>query len=456
MKQRITALLLALALALSVCAASALAEEQETSDTQGTESSLSANGDESAPADDSETDTDAAEDESAEDAPSLAGPDAEEPGTPYEPDAVGSISFANLERRMRENNLNLLALEENIASIEVIDYDKMYESLRESLNGIALAQRYLLMDPTGLGSESYTYNQLDQAYDSLRDTFESIKDGELQEDNAGVIRQLKNVQDQVIMAGESLYTALVQLEAQEASLQRQLASLNRTVEELSLRYQLGQISALQLEQAKAGRTSLVSGLETVQMNVKNLKTQLEMLIGADLTGEISLSPVPEVTAAQLEKMDLETDLAAAKEQSYELYAADQTLKDAKEEYIDGLSQYGYSSTRYERQIVEHTWQAAQYTYDGTVQSYELSFRTLYAQVGDYRQILNAARVSLACQQDSYAAAQLKYQQGTISKNTLLTAEDDLHAAEDTVQNAAIDLFSAYNTYCWAVQHGILN
>ena len=55
MKQRITALLLALALALSVCAASALAEEQETSDTQGTESSLSANGDESAPADDSET-----------------------------------------------------------------------------------------------------------------------------------------------------------------------------------------------------------------------------------------------------------------------------------------------------------------------------------------------------------------------------------------------------------------
>jgi outer membrane protein TolC len=51
---------------------------------------------------------------------------------------------------------------------------------------------------------------------------------------------------------------------------------------------------------------------------------------------------------------------------------------------------------------------------------------------------------------------MKYEQGTISKNTLLSAEDDLHAAEDTVQNAAIDLFSAYNTYCWAVQHGILN
>jgi outer membrane protein TolC len=95
----------------------------------------------------------------------------------------------------------------------------------------------------------------------------------------------------------------VQLETQEASLQRQLATLNRTVEEMELRYQLGQISALQLEQTKAGRTSLVSVLETVQMNVYNLKIQLEMMIGADLTGEISLGPVPEVTEEQLADMD---------------------------------------------------------------------------------------------------------------------------------------------------------
>ena len=74
----------------------------------------------------------------------------------------------------------------------------------------------------------------------------------------------------------------------------------------------------------------------------------------------------------------------------------------------------------------------------------------------YKQILDAAQVSLASQQSSYAASQLKYEQGTISKNTLLSAEDELHAAEDAVQNAAIDLFTAYNTYCWAVQHGILN
>ena len=34
--------------------------------------------------------------------------------------------------------------------------------------------------------------------------------------------------------------------------------------------------------------------------------------------------------------------------------------------------------------------------------------------------------------------------------------DDLADAEEAVQSAAINLFSAYNTYLWAVEHGILN
>ena len=64
-------------------------------------------------------------------------------------------------------------------------------------------------------------------------------------------------------------------------------------------------------------------------------------------------------------------------------------------------------------------------------------------------------MTLACQQDSYAASELKYQQGTISENALLTARDALAEAEEKVLAAGNDLFSSYNSYCWAVQHGIL-
>ena len=112
---------------------------------------------------------------------------------------------------------------------------------------------------------------------------------------------------------------------------------------MELRYTLGQISALQLSEVKTGRTALESGLETLRMNVKSYKLQLEMLIGAEQTGEIALSPLPEVTAEQLAEIDLESDLAAAKERSYELYEAKQTLEDAAAEALDQIDRMHYAA-----------------------------------------------------------------------------------------------------------------
>lgn len=469
MRQKIIALLLALAVLASVCAVSALAEEQTQAETPEGDAPAESEG--ASPAEAAPEAGDEAEEESApEGPPSPAGPDLAENVT-IQPDPMGEVSFESVERRMRENNLQLLALEQSVLSIEDIDYDKLYDKLWHQLNDIAKAQwayvrasgamRSLSQIPgSGVSYSDYeyntTYDQLDRAYDAVREQFDAIVDGDMQKDNADLVRQLNNLEDQIVMAGEALYAALTAMESQERGLQRQLEGLDRTVEEMELRYQLGQISAMQLTEVKTGRTALESGLATLRMNVKNYKLQLEMLIGAEQTGEISLGALPEVTEQQLQEMDLERDLAAAKDKSYELYDAKKTLEDARDQYKEDGDNWGYNEDRMEFRNVKRTWQAAQYTYNNTVQSYELKFRTLYTQVGDYRQIWEAAKVSLECEQSSYAASELKYQQGAISRNALLTAGDDLREAEEKVRSAAGDLFSTYNTYCWAVQHGILN
>lgn len=454
MRQRIRSMLLALALALSLGAAPVLADqtpqpEPSAADPAETEQTQTEEG-ETAPAEGAE------ETEEAAPADSPAGPDQETTGEELEivPDPVGTVSFENLERRIREHNLQLLALEENVDSLEGMDYEAMQESLRKRLHIFAQGKWIKQTDEElanimGLGEVSLEF--LNSSYDALREQFDAIRDGELQKDNAGVIRQLKNLQDQIVMSGETLYMAIYAMETQETALQRQLAAMNRTVEEMELRYELGQISALQLQQTKSGRTSLVSGLETLQMNIRNYKLQLEMLIGAELTGEIELGAMPSVTDQELEKMDEEADLAAAKEQSYEIYAAEQTMEDAEDAYVENMT-----AVLYIKDSVERTLEAAKYTYNASIQDYELRFRMLYAQVQDYRQILSAAQTALACEQASYAAQELKYQQGSISENTLLSARDTLQEAEETVESAKNDLFSAYNSYCWAVEHGILN
>lgn len=462
MRQRVIALLLALAVLASVCAVSALAEEREAP-AQGA-AAEPAKAEEPAPETEGDSAPQEAEPENPEsespeqpEAPAPAGPDLAENVT-IQPDSLGEVSFANVERRMRENNLQLLTLEQNVLSIEDIDYDKLYDQLWHQLNDLAQAQWGLVQMSRFMDDYEYhsSYDQLDRAYDAVREQFEAIKDGDMQKDNADVIRQLKNLQDQIVVAGESLYAALTAMEGQEAGLKRQLEGLNRTVEEMELRYQLGQISAMQLSEAKSGRTALESGLATLRMNIKNYKLQLEMLIGAEQTGEITLGALPEVTAEQLAEMDLARDLAAAKDKSYELYDAEKTLEDARDQYKEDADYWGYNEKRLEFRNAKRAWQAAQYTYNNTVQNYELKFRTLYAQVEDYRQIWEAARVSLACEQASCAASELKFRQGTISRNALLTAKDSLREAEEKVRSAAGDLFSTYNTYCWAVRHGILN
>lgn len=371
----------------------------------------------------------------------------------YVPDPVGSITFENLERRLRENNLTLLALEENIQSIEVIDYDKMYEDLRQSLNDIAGAQWMMII--YGMG-ETPEAKALEQSYDALRETFDSLKDGELQKDNEDAIWQLENAQNQVVMAGESLYIAIVEMEQNRQALERSLAALDRSLEELELRYELGQISSQTLKQTQATRTSLLSSKQTLDSNIQNYKMQLELMAGGELNGEIQLGELPGVTDKQLMEMNLEEDLETAKKASYSLYEAAQTLDDAHETYEDNGGQYAATSDKYQYASAAHTYEAAKYNYNATVQNFEIAFRTLYLQVKDFKQVLDAAKTALAVEQDNYAVSQLKYEQGNLSYNDLLEAEDKVKEAQETVDGAENDLFSAYHNYRWAVDYGILN
>lgn len=365
------------------------------------------------------------------------------------PDPVGQLSFANLENRMRENNLTILMLEESIASIDEIDFDKQIDDLRQQLNKIAASITILR-----LMGDSEAADALQANYDSMKAQFDQLYEGDVQDDYDAAVRQLRNTEDQMIKTAETIYINILELQNTDAQLQRSLAAMNRTVQEMELRYDLGQISALQLQQTESGRTQLKSSLETVEMNLDNLIVQMEVMIGAEQTGALKLGEIPDVTDEQIAAMDLEKDLAAAKEVSYALFDAQKTLNDAKETYEDAIDGKGINS--YQRKSAEHTWKAAQYTYEAAVQSFELSFRTAFNAVADQQQILKASRTALALQQDTYASMELKYQQGSISKNALQDAKDDLDDAQTAVDTARHNLFTAYRTYRWAVDKGLLN
>ena len=371
-------------------------------------------------------------------------------------EVLSEISFAEVESRTREDNMTVRALRESAEGLENMDYEKAQDDLVKVLNGLSMQQDMLGFAANEPIAQSFAVSSLQSQYDSLYSSLEQLRDGTTRRSSQDAIEQMRNAMNQVVMGAETLYIALVAMENQYGALSRQLDALNRTVEEMELRYSLGQISALTLNQAKSGRTALLSGMETLQMNIRTYKMQLENMLGASLTGKIKLGKLPAVTEAQITALDADRDFSAAHDKSYELYAAARTLQDAKETFQNSGEQYRYNESNSSYEMARRTWVAAQDTYNVTVRGYELKFRTLYEQVHDYYQVWNASKDALEAQKLEYQAKELQYKQGNISKNTLLSAKDTLSEKEEAVQTAANNLFSAYNNYCWAAQTGILN
>ena len=367
------------------------------------------------------------------------------------PDPEGTVSWANLDRRIREGSLSALMLTENIAGIENLDYEQMREDLRKQLNDIAGAQWGLTLVGGSMAASS-----LDQAYDALRDTFDDLKDGEIQADNADVVWQLEDTVNQVVSGGETLYITLLDLEQQAADGRRGLDALDRSLEELRLREQLGQVSRQTVAEVEQTRASTVSQLNTLDSAISTYKLQLENLVGAAPTGEIQLGALPAPGEDGWEAPDYAADLEAAKAASWTLRDAKNTLDDAQEAWDDAQDDYRAPRKAYMLQQAEHTWNAAQLTYQSTVQSFETSFKSLYDSLASYEQALESAQSALTWQQTLLDTAQRKYELGLISRSDLLAAQDDAAAAQSAADGAWRDLFAARNSYRWAVETGLLS
>lgn len=365
-----------------------------------------------------------------------------------EPDPDGTVSWANLDSRIREGSLSALILSESITSLENLDYDQMYENLRKQINSIATAQWYITM----MGGDS---SSLDQAYDSLRDTFEDLKDGVTQEDNADLIWQLEDTVNQVVAGGETVYLTLLDLEQQAEDGQRGLETIDRNLEQLRLRQQLGQVSRQTVAELEQTRSQTASQLSVLDASIRQLKRQLETMLGVTPTGEIALAPLPQMDESQWENRDYEADLAAVKAASWTLRDAQNTLDDAKETWDDAQKDYRGPDEGYLLQMAEHTWNAAQLTYNSTVETFETSFRTLYDALATSEVTLASAQSALAWQQTLLSTAEQKYALGLSSQSAVLDAKDDVASAQSTLDSAWRDLFSARNSYRWAVEYGLI-
>lgn len=411
----------------------------------------------------------------------------------------GTLAFSQIGERVKANNLTLKAAEESLKQAKAMDWDdaidemedaidnldiqisqlltgskaqleKAQADLATSLNGISVTDgnltglKEVIQNTVTLSTLSSLsqYSQMQAA--SLKASKESLEDqlDDLKEQKQDYQKTLKDTErqidyaaDQTISGAESLYLTILSTQLQLDGLKNNtLASTQRSLKEIELRYQLGQVSKLTLTQVQNGYESLASSITSLENTVSTLYSSLQSLMGDVPTGKLRLLDTPSVTANELSYLNYASDLSKAKENSYSLYTADRAVEDAEDAMNDARRDEGKNSYQYK--MAEYAYQSSIYKKDAAVASFEASFLNLYKAIAPAQTALAAKQSALAYEQQMYAVAEKKYQLGNLSANALQDAKDTLDSAQRDVDAAQLDLFTAYHSYNQAVKLGLVS
>lgn len=411
----------------------------------------------------------------------------------------GTLAFSQIGERVKANNLTLKAAEESLKQAKAMDWDDAIDEMEDAIDNLDIQISQLLNgssaqleqakkdldsslssvitskdDLSGLGSVIQntitvsTLTTLSQygkmQAESLKSTKESLEDqlDDLKEQKQDYQKTLKDTErqidyaaDQTISGAESLYLTILSTQLQLDGLKNNtLASTQRSLKEIELRYQLGQVSKLTLTQVQNGYESLASSITSLENTVSTLYSSLQSLMGDVPTGKLRLLDTPSVTADELSYLNYASDLAKAKENSYSLYTADRAVEDAEDAMNDARRDEGKNSYQYK--MAEYAYQSSLYKKDAAVASFEASFLNLYKAIAPAQSALAAKQSALAYEQQMYAVAEKKYQLGNLSANALQDAKDTLDSAQRDVEAAQLDLFTAYHSYDQAVKLGLVS
>lgn len=411
----------------------------------------------------------------------------------------GTLSFSQIGERVKANNLTLKAAEESLKQAKAMDWDDAIDEMEDAIDNLDIQISQLLNGSTeqlkkaqadlttslnrisvvdnkltGLEelikntvalstlSSFSQYSQMQAASlkaskESLEDQLDDLKEqkADYQKTLADTERQIDYAADQTISGAESLYLTILSTQLQLDGLKNNtLASTQRSLKEIELRYQLGQVSRLTLTQVQNGYESLESSITSLENTVSTLYSSLQSLMGDVPTGKLRLLDTPSVTADELSYLNYASDLSKAKENSYSLYTADRAVEDAEDAMNDARRDEGKNSYQYK--MAEYAYQSSIYKKDAAVASFEASFLNLYKAIAPAQTALAAKQSALAYEQQMYAVAEKKYQLGNLSANALQDAKDTLDSAQRDVEAAQLDLFTAYHSYNQAVKLGLVS
>lgn len=378
----------------------------------------------------------------------------EEQAGPAEP-AVREMGLRAVAGAVQENNPTVQALRENAESIEESGAlagasggsgsVSPIDILNAQIQGLEQAMQGL--DPESDLYKTYAVQkslleaQVEELEGSLSSSMAQGEMALLQLGDAAyqVRRQADNIEGQLAQTAQTLLITIQNLKYNRGQLERQLASLDRTIDVAEVQLSIGTISQYQMDLYRNQRDNLARTIDTLQTQCESLGSSIALLCGYDADTVVMPSTLAPVYDSQLREMSYEDDLELAKQNSFSIWQRRSELRQAQNAYDEDIS-----GTDYAVQSAKDALAAEQ-------QAVESSFGTIFQGVADSRAALDAARTAEQQAELDFRTSQVQYSRGMISELAYRQAQDTLENAKDAVEIAQLNLTSAYNQYEWAKQ-----
>lgn len=378
----------------------------------------------------------------------------EEQAGPAEP-AVREMGLRAVASAVQENNPTVQALRENAESIEESGAlagasggsgsVSPIDILNAQIQGLEQAMQGL--DPESDLYKTYAVQkslleaQVEELEGSLSSSMAQGEMALLQLGDAAyqVRRQADNIEGQLAQTAQTLLITIQNLKYNRGQLERQLASLDRTIDVAEVQLSIGTISQYQMDLYRNQRDNLARTIDTLQTQCESLGSSIALLCGYDADTVVMPSTLAPVYDSQLREMSYEDDLELAKQNSFSIWQKRSELRQAQNAYDEDIS-----GTDYAVQSAKDALAAEQ-------QAVESSFGTIFQGVADSRAALGAARTAEQQAELDFRTSQVQYSRGMISELAYRQAQDTLENAKDAVEIAQLNLTSAYNQYEWAKQ-----
>lgn len=319
-----------------------------------------------------------------------------------------------------------------------VDYKNTHSKIVNSTQDLDTARGLreeassLMLDAGELRSDGMTdetrelYNSYKETAKELRKEAQKITNTELKSSSQ---RSLRKIKVQLTVTAQQMMIGYHKAASQQELVNKKAELAGAMLESTERQAGLGMKSQEEVLTARQSLKQAENGAAQFDAQLLSIKQNLRILTGWSYDAEPEISPIPASDLTVIDTMNTQNDLQDALGANYELY-------DLRSASAGGASSAKSVKKRNVSQME---------------QDIASTLESLYATVISKKQAYEGAVTAFEAADQLKQAADRKNSMGMMGRLEYLSAEVDYLTAKSAKETADLDLFSAMETYSWAVK-----